>query len=359
MFVEDQYARFVAARAKPPPLTAGDMFHWDGRGTASRSVGRTHVSEPIECAAQLALPPATGHQASPAGSTRPTCTLLSPPAPAIDWAKEAARLTLYLDPELLLAPLHDRLPGATGALMWLHGQGEGEGLTSSVHPALVVHTVYPSLQVECAELVLHLPINDSLHYHIALLLQAAVDTEGAAGQLYAEALADALAVHFLRRYSAAQPARREVTGGITPYKLRRTLAYIQAHLEEKLSLATLAAVAQMSPTHFAHLFKHATGLAPHQYVSLSRIEHSKRLLAETDMLLIDISTQVGCADQSHFTALFRRHVDMTPNAYRSTTRGVLHKSCPSLFASGPHEEWRACSPNSRPISPAPREGVLL
>jgi AraC-like DNA-binding protein len=356
MFVEDQYARFVAERAKPPPLTSGDTFHWDGRGPASRSV-RPHVSEPIGCAAQLALPPATGHQASPVGSTRSTCTLPSPPAPAIDWAKEAARLTLYLDPELLLAPLHDKLPGATGALMWFHG--EEEGLTSSVHPALVVHTAYASLQVECAELVLHLPINDSLHFHIALLLQAAVDTEGEAGQLYAEALADALAVHFLRRYAAAQPARREVTGGITPYKLHHTLAYIQAHLEEKLSLATLAAVAQMSPAHFAHLFKHATGLAPHQYVSLSRIEHSKRLLAETDVPLIDISAQVGCADQSHFTALFRRHVAMTPNAYRSTTRGVLHKSFPSLFSSGQHEALRACSPTSRPISPSHREGALL
>ena len=355
MFAEDQYARFVAERAKPPPLTSGDTFHWDGRGAASRSV-RPHVSEPIGCAAQLALPPATGHQASPVESTRPMCILPSPPAPAIDWTKEAARLPLYLDPELLLAPLHNRLPGASGALMWLHRQEEGKGLTSSVHPALVVHTVYTSFQVECAELVLHLPINDSLHYHIALLLQAAVDTEGEAGQLYAEALADALAVHFLRRYAAAQPARRE---GITPYKLRRTLAYIQAHLEEKLSLVTLAAVAQMNPTHFAHLFKHATGLAPHQYVSLYRIEHSKRLLAETDVPLIDISAQVGCADQSHFTALFRRHVAMTPNAYRSTTRGVLHKSCPSLFSSGQHEEWRVCSPTSRPISPAHREGSLL
>jgi AraC family transcriptional regulator len=190
-----------------------------------------------------------------------------------------------------------------------------------------------------------LPINDPLQFHIAQVLQAAVDAEGEAGQLYAEALADALAVHFLRRYAAAQPARREVSGGITPYKLRRTLAYIQAHVEEKLSLTTLAAVAQMSPTHFAHLFKHATGLAPHQYVSLYRIEHSKRLLAETDIPLIEISAQVGCADQSHFTALFRRHVAMTPNAYRSTTRGLLHKSCTSLFASGQHEEWKTCSPH--------------
>jgi len=345
MSEEDRYTRFVAERVKSPPLISGDTFHWDGKGAASRSVERTHILYPIGCAVQLTPTPATEHRASPAVSTRPMCLLPSSPVPAIDWLKEAAHLTLYLDPELLLAPLHNKLPGATGALMWLYGQGEGECVPPSVHPALLVHTACASLQVECAELVLHLPINDPLQSHIAQVLQAAVDAEGEAGQLYAEALADALAVHFLRRYAAAQPDRREVTGGITPHKLRRTFAYIQAHLEEKLSLATLAAVVQMSPTHFAHLFKHATGLAPHQYVSLCRIEHSKRLLAETDVPLIEISAQVGCMDQSHFTALFRRHVAMTPKAYRSATRYPFHTSCTSFVAPGQREELMACSPH--------------
>jgi AraC-like DNA-binding protein len=340
MSAESRYARFVAERAQPPPLMSGDTFHWDGRGAASRSVGRMHVSEPTVCAACLELPLEAGDRASPTASTQPVCLLSSSPAPAIDWAKEAARLTLYLDPELLLAP-PTRLPGTTGALMWLHRHGEY--LTPSVHPALLVQTAHTSLQVGCSELVLHLPIHDPLHDHIALVLQAAVDAEGEGGQLYAEALADALTVHFLRRYAAAQPVRREVTGGLPPYKLRRAFTYIQAHLEEKLSAEMLASVTQMSPAHFAHLFKHATGLAPHQYVNLCRIKHAKRLLAETDMPLIEISAQVGCADQSHFTALFRRHVAMTPNAYRSTTRGTFHKSWTNLFSPGQHEELMACS----------------
>ena len=111
-----------------------------------------------------------------------------------------------------------------------------------------------------------LPAHDPLLQHLALVLQAAVEGEGVAGQLYAESLADALVVHFLKRYAAARPSLQEVTGGLSPYKLRRTTAYIQAHLAQELSLATLAAVAQTSPAHFARLFKHATGLAPHQYV---------------------------------------------------------------------------------------------
>jgi AraC family transcriptional regulator len=229
---------------------------------------------------------------------------------------------LYLDPGLLLATVYDMIPGATGELLWVPWQKEIESPTPVVHPALLVHTVYESLQVEYAELVLHLPIRDPLHRHIALVLQAESEAEGVAGHLYTQVLADALVVHFLKRYAASQLSLREATGGIVPYKLHRTTAYIKTHLEEKLPLETLAAVAEMSPTHFAHLFKHATGLAPHQYVNLCRIEHAKRLLAETDLALIEIGDQVGCSDQSHFTALFRKHVSVTPKAYRSTTRNA-------------------------------------
>ena len=170
------------------------------------------------------------------------------------------------------------------------------------HPALLVQTPAAPLQAACVELVLCLPLHDLLLQHIALVLQATVAVEDVAGQLYDAALAEALVGHVLRRYAAARPAQRAATGGFAPYKLRRTLAYIQAHLEEPVSLTTLAAVAQMSTTHFAHLFKEATGLPPHQYVLRCRMGHAKRLLADTDMPLI--------MDQSHFTALFsdaRRH----------------------------------------------------
>jgi AraC family transcriptional regulator len=169
-------------------------------------------------------------------------------------------------------------------------------------------------------IALSLPARDPLLQHLALVLQTAIEGKGVAGQLYAASLADALAVHFLKRYAAARPSLGEVKGGLLLYKLRRTIAYIQAHLEEELPLTTLAVVAQMSPAHFARLFKHATGLAPHQYVIRSRMAYARRLLADTDLSLIDIGLQVGCADQSHFTALFRTHVAQTPKAFRDHAR---------------------------------------
>jgi AraC family transcriptional regulator len=225
-----------------------------------------------------------------------------------------------LDPVLLTEAGREETPRATGELVWVRCQETAESYTLAVHPLLLIHAPDESCAIERVIIVPSLPAHDPLLQHLALVLQAALEGKSVAGQLYAETLADALVVHFLKRYAAARPCLREVTGGLSPYKLRRTITYIQAHLAQELSLATLAAVAQTSPAHFARLFKHATGLAPHQYVIRCRMAHARRLLAATDVSLIDIGLQVGCADQSHFTALFRTHVALTPKAFRDQAR---------------------------------------
>jgi AraC family transcriptional regulator len=229
-------------------------------------------------------------------------------------------VTFSLAAVLLATTAHTVLTGATGELVWVPWPEQTASPAPAVHPALLVHAPYASLQAKRVTIVPSLPAHDPLLHHIALVLQVAVAAEGVAGHLYAAALTDALVVHFLRRYAASRPPQRQVTGGLAPSKLRRTIAYIRDHLEQELSLTTLAAVAQTSPAHFARQFKHATGQTPHRYVITCRMEYAKRLLTETDVPLIEIGPQVGCADQSHFTALFRKHVSMTPQAYRNTTR---------------------------------------
>ena len=317
---DNPYTRFVVARATSPPLTSSDTLYWDGMGATSRGVACTLVSEPVAHAAvSVQWPPATEPRASPAVPTRDIGLLLPPLAGAIDWVTEAVGLTFYLDLGLLLPTVHNVIPGATGTLMWVHGKRDETCITPTVHPALLVHTAYESLQVPYVELVPHLPRHDPLLHHMALVLQTAVEAEGVAGRLYAEVLADALALHLLSRYVIGRHLDQPFHGGLTPFKLHGTIAYILAHLDHKLSLAELAAVVQMSPAHFARLFKGATGQTPHQYVITRRMERAKQLLTETTLPLHEIGAQVGYADQSHFTALFRQYIATTPKAYRDAT----------------------------------------
>ena len=314
----------VMASATPLPPAGGAVLQWDGSSGVCRDVGsHTFAAQVQPSFFQAKGPPATEPRARPYWTTGEIGLVPGLSPQAIEWEQEAARATFSLAPVLLADTAHAVLSGATGELVWVPWPAQMTSPIPAVYPMLLVHTLHETLQAERVTIVPYFPVPDPLLHHIALVLQAVVAAEDVAGHLYAEALADALVVHFRRRYAASRPARREATGGLAPYKLRRTIAYIQTHLEEQVSLATLAAVAQMSPTHFAHLFKHAIGLAPHQYVLRCRIEHAKRLLAETDLSLVDIVHQVGCADHSHFTALFRKHVTMTPKAYRNHTRSMF------------------------------------
>lgn len=241
------------------------------------------------------------------------------PLQVIAWEKEASRVIFSLAAILMADNASEALARVTSELVWFPAREKTASSTPSVYPVILGRTSGSYFPMECTTIVPSLQAHDPLQRHIALVLQTATAAKSRTEQLYAETLTDALMTHFLQRYAASQPGLEKSASRLVPYKLQRTLAYIHTHLAQKLSLSTLALVAQMSPTHFAHLFKHTTGLAPHRYIILYRIEQAKRLLIETEMTLVDIGLEVGFSDQSHFTALFRKHVSMTPKTYRDAT----------------------------------------
>lgn len=159
---------------------------------------------------------------------------------------------------------------------------------------------------------------DPLIQHIGLTLIAETNSETPAGRLYADSLIQTLILHLLKNYSTANAAIAEnLNGGISGYKLRRVAEFIDANLEEDLSLAEIAAVADLSQYHFARAFRKTTGLTPQQYVMQRRIERAKQLLlAKDDLPLVEISLRSGFKNQSHFTALFRKFTKLTPKTWR-------------------------------------------
>jgi len=142
-------------------------------------------------------------------------------------------------------------------------------------------------------------------------------TQGLASHVYADALANQLAIHLLRNHSTAAVARECALTSLPPYRLRRALDYIHEHLADELTLARIAATLAMSPCHFAHEFRRAVGVAPHQYILDQRVQRAKRLLRDTDLPLIEIAHRVGCSSPSHFSVLFRRATGYPPKHYRN------------------------------------------
>jgi AraC-like DNA-binding protein len=329
MLDTEQWARLIAARAQPPPRTSGIILYWDGMGPLTRANGPPPGAAPPHPTTAVALrwmPAAVQEVLALGRPPRPWMPAgtrdrspAAPPEP-IEWTQAAHSLTWCLDPGLLFNAARDVLPTVTGDLVWVHRPGDGEAMPCAVYPMLLVPSAPTLPPTERVEIVAHLPAADPLLAHSALVLQAAVMPADGADRLYAKALTNALANHVLRRFALCGALAGARPGGLTPAQERRTMAYIQAHLEHEVPLAALAAVAQLSPSHFARLFKHTTGQTPHQYVRRCRLESAKQLLTETALPLLEIGLQVGIANHSAFTALFRKHVGTTPKAYRDATQ---------------------------------------
>jgi AraC family transcriptional regulator len=153
----------------------------------------------------------------------------------------------------------------------------------------------------------------------------AVDAElsagGAGGPLAAESLANVLAVHLIRHVSGPRRPARARDGVLPRGKLRAVIDYIEGHLDAGPTLAEMAAVARISPYHFARQFKAATGLPPHRYVIARRIERAKGILqAGGDVPLAQVAARAGFSDQSQFSHHFKRLVGVTPGRFRSPAR---------------------------------------
>ena len=141
------------------------------------------------------------------------------------------------------------------------------------------------------------------------------------GNLAAESLANLLAVSLIRHVTASHRPARDRDGKLPQSKLRGIVEYIEEHLDAGLTLGDLAAVARLSPYHFARQFKAATGLPPHQFVLARRVDRARQLLhGRGDFPLAQVAARSGFSDQSQFTRHFKRLVGTTPGQFRTPAR---------------------------------------
>ncbi|HET7314178.1 MAG TPA: AraC family transcriptional regulator [Salinisphaera sp.] len=101
-------------------------------------------------------------------------------------------------------------------------------------------------------------------------------------------------------------------------KLQRVLDYVRAHLDCPMSVTALAALAEMSRSHFTRHFTACEGQPPAEFIMQERMRKASRLLATEALSVGEVARQCGFADPNYFSKVFRRNFDISPTEFRTT-----------------------------------------
>lgn len=92
---------------------------------------------------------------------------------------------------------------------------------------------------------------------------------------------------------------------------------IEEEYAEPLTIEYLAGKVYMSPNYLRTLFKDYTGETVLEYMTGVRMRKAAKLLAETNLRVHEISQRIGYENPSHYCAVFKKQMGVTPNQYRN------------------------------------------
>lgn len=102
---------------------------------------------------------------------------------------------------------------------------------------------------------------------------------------------------------------------VSRIEINRSIEYMRQNLGEKLTLASLAAYANMSASHFARVFKVETGRSPIDYLIEMRLEVACRKLLANEVSLKQIAMECGFSSPAHFSSTFYKKFKISPSEY--------------------------------------------
>ncbi|MDF3125968.1 AraC family transcriptional regulator [Rheinheimera sp. 1928-s] len=148
-------------------------------------------------------------------------------------------------------------------------------------------------------------------------LWALSEEEGAPSRLLARAAGCEILAELCRLSGAPLIP---VKGGLAPWVTRRCKELMHARLSEDICLDELAAEAQLSPYHFARMFKHSFGVPPRVYLTQLRMEKACELLALTDLSITEVALKIGYSSSQVLSRVFFKYLHMSPSDYRRAVR---------------------------------------
>lgn len=155
---------------------------------------------------------------------------------------------------------------------------------------------------------------------LAQLMNSVLEDPTLSNPLFDEAVVLALYWRLAAGYAGLYHEHGRRVGGLTRPQEARAKEMIDAHLSGNISIAEIAEACGLSPSYFKRAFRVTTGMPPHRWMTLRRIELAKALLLAGKKSISDVAVSCGFADQSHMTRVFGRVVGVSPGAWQRLQR---------------------------------------
>lgn len=132
------------------------------------------------------------------------------------------------------------------------------------------------------------------------------------GEDLANAVADQLIYASIRTDQDTQRLSIPTRIGVRHPKLGQAIRIMEAHIEDPMSPADLAAQVAISTRQLERLFRRYLGRSPKRYYMELRLIKARNLLLQTDMSVINVALACGFASPSHFSKCYRTQYRTTP-----------------------------------------------
>lgn len=253
----------------------------------------------------LTSPVPCGRFDSPLDHRHVLCLHVGEPVPVSYRANQVERPTTRLHGQFCIVP-------AGSSTRWTLS-GPATSLLLRLAPGLMRETAEAlRLGADRSEPAPAIHIRDAQIERIGWLMQAENHEGYPGGRLFADSLASALAVRILSMQSLRAPRTPDRPRALPAWQLQQVIEYIEAHLDQDLTLAELAAVTGYSVSHFKPLFRAAAGMPAHRFVMQRRVERARLHLADGSMSITEVALATGFAHPSHMARCLRRSLGLGP-----------------------------------------------
>jgi AraC-like DNA-binding protein len=188
----------------------------------------------------------------------------------------------------------------------------------TINPTLVNRLDVGDVNVAELQFSQQIGIEDQGVSQTLLAIMQEIEEPGLNSRLYIDTLLMLLLTGLMRCASNFATPRQPVyvKGGLPSWRLKRALELLEADLTKTPSLAELARPLRLHPAFFCRAFKQSTGLSPHRYLLVHRINRAKEMMKDQNRTLTQIALDCGFGGSSKFSTIFKRITGVSPRIYR-------------------------------------------